>query len=59
MKKRDLLNAFGATLAAFVGWVGMSYLINRAINWPLAILFTVTFGLSWSVLTFIKARDNR
>ncbi|MCZ7671798.1 MAG: hypothetical protein M5U34_34050 [Chloroflexi bacterium] len=58
MKKRELLYALGATIAAFVGSVGMSYLINRAINWPLAILFTVVFGLSFGVLSFMKARNN-
>ena len=58
MKERALLSTLGATIAAFVGWVGMSYLINHAANWPAAILFTVVFGLSFGVLSFLKARNK-
>jgi len=58
MKKRKFLYALGATIAAFVGWVGMSYLSNRPINWLIAISFAVVFGLTWSVLSFIKPRNN-
>mgnify|MGYP001424697271 CR=1 FL=1 len=59
MKNRVFLPIIGLIIAAFVGWALMAYLLmDRPVNWLLAVAFALIFGLAYGGLSIMRLRKQ-